>query len=96
MQLEIRVEELSQHCNVEKVPTYAVVLRNWVPELHTLVVRRSIDALIIEQVGKILVQEIHQFLGFKLCELRRDYFSGYAPQPNRPLECLLVSDFEWL
>lgn len=87
VQLEIWDEELPQHSNVEKVATDGVVLRNGVSELHALVVRRPVDSLIIEEVGKILVQEIHQPLDLGGCGIWRELlFLGDAAQPHRPLE----------
>ncbi|GER27206.1 Holliday junction ATP-dependent DNA helicaseRuvB [Striga asiatica] len=48
IKLEIRAEELPQHGDVKEVPTYGVVLRNRVPELHALIVSHPIDPTIIE------------------------------------------------
>lgn len=62
MQLEIWAEDLLQHGDIEEVPADIVVLRDGISEIHTLVVCRPINPSIIEQMRKILVQELHQML----------------------------------
>lgn len=60
VQLEHRPEELLQESYVKQVPTNGVMLGDWVPELHTLIVRRSINPLIVEEMRQIIVQKTHK------------------------------------
>lgn len=60
MQLKIWPKEILQEANVEEIPTNAVMLGDWVPELHLIVVRRPINSLVIKEMRKIIIQEIHQ------------------------------------
>ncbi len=60
MQLKIWPKEILQEAYVEEIPTNAVMLGDWVPELHLIVIRRSINSLVIEKMREIIVQEIHQ------------------------------------
>lgn len=60
MQLKIWPKEILQEAYIEEIPTNAVMLGDWVPELHLIVVRRLINSLVIKEMRKIIIQEIHQ------------------------------------
>lgn len=60
MQEELRPEEILQKSNVKKIPTYTIMLSDGVPEFHTLIIRRPVNSLIIEEMWKIIIQEVHQ------------------------------------
>lgn len=59
MQLKMWPKEILQEAYVEEIPTNAVMLSDWVPELHLIVIRRSINSLVVKEMREIIVQEIH-------------------------------------
>lgn len=91
VQLETRAEELFQHGNVEKIAGDGVVLGYRVSELDAVVVVGPIDSLIIEEVGEILVQEIHQPLHVGGVGFWRELFLGDASRPLQRLHLLTAS-----
>lgn len=62
MQLELGIEEVLQEFDVEQVPADGVVLRDGIAELDGVIVHRRVDSSVVEEVGQIIVQEIHQVL----------------------------------
>ena len=80
MEKELRPENVLQQSNVKQIARYGVMLGDWVPELHLLIVGRPIDPLIIKKVRQILVQEIHQPLNVRF---RRALL--HQAQPHSPL-----------
>ena len=67
MQEELRPEEILQKRNVKKIPTYTIMLSDGVPEFHLLIIRRPVNSLIIEEMWKIIIQEVHQLFHVHTC-----------------------------
>lgn len=60
VQLKIGAEEKLQELNVEEIAVNGVVLRDRVTESDSVVIHGAVDSLLVEEMGKILVQELHQ------------------------------------
>lgn len=60
VQIEIGAEEQLQEPDVEQIAVDGVVTRDGVPEPHAVVVHGPVDALLVEEVREVGIEELHQ------------------------------------
>lgn len=60
MKMEVRAEQQLQEGDVEEVAVDGVVAGDGIPEPDSLIVLRTVDPLIVEKVGKVFIEELHQ------------------------------------
>lgn len=67
MQLKTGAEEQLQEPNVEEIAIDGVVFGDRVTESDSVVVHGAVDSLFVEEMGKILVQELHRIRAPPTC-----------------------------
>lgn len=60
VEVEVGAEEELEEADVEEVAVDGVVAGDGVAEADAVVVRRAVDADVVEQVGEVLSQELRQ------------------------------------